>query len=174
MASEEHFNSDYLSEPETNNSLSSQFPHNQSFPYPGNVTIILQGSLHYNVFEIVFLAIIMTAMIIVIVIGNMLVVIAIFTENNLKSVQVSIPQGNLSRRQIVKARPFDKSSKAIRSNFLGLTPDKFYLTPELVHRVLGHRWYAPWLARDAILVGLRADGVLDVRRDLVPASPTIF
>ena len=108
MASEEQFNSDYLSEPETNNSLSSQFPQNESFPYPGNVTIILQGSLHYNVFEIVFLAIIMTAMIIVIVIGNMLVVIAIFTENNLKSVQVSILRANLSRRRIVKARPFDK------------------------------------------------------------------
>ena len=87
MESEEQFNSDYWSEPETNISFSS---HNESFPYPGNVTIILQGSLHYNVFEIVFLAIIMTAMIIVIVIGNMLVVIAIFTENNLKSVQVSI------------------------------------------------------------------------------------
>jgi hypothetical protein len=54
-----------------------------------NVTIILQGSLHYTVFEIVTLAIIMTAMIIVIVIGNMLVVIAISTENNLKSIQVS-------------------------------------------------------------------------------------
>ena len=74
------YSSDYFSE---NNSLSDL---NDSYVSP-NVTIILQGSLHYTVLEIVTLAIIMTAMIIVIVIGNMLVVIAISTENNLKSIQ---------------------------------------------------------------------------------------
>ena len=73
---------DYLADPD-NYSLSDL---NDSLSSP-NVTIILQGSLHYTVFEIVTLAVVMTAMIIVIVIGNMLVVIAISTENNLKSIQ---------------------------------------------------------------------------------------
>ena len=76
------YSSDYFSDSE-NASLSDL---NDSYVSP-NVTIILQGSLHYTVLEIVTLSIIMTAMIIVIVIGNMLVVIAISTENNLKSIQ---------------------------------------------------------------------------------------
>ena len=78
------YSSDYFSDSENENGSLSDL--NDSYVSP-NVTIILQGSLHYTVLEIVTLSIIMTAMIIVIVIGNMLVVIAISTENNLKSIQ---------------------------------------------------------------------------------------
>ena len=74
---------DYL----TDSNMSDVGDDNDTTLFSPNVTIILQGSLHYTVLEIVTLAIIMTAMIIVIVIGNMLVVIAISTENNLKSIQ---------------------------------------------------------------------------------------
>ena len=86
MASQDEqylYHSEYFLDPDLNSSNSSGNESN----IVGNVTIILQGSLHYTVFEIVSLAIIMTAIIIVIVIGNMLVVIAISTENNLKSIQ---------------------------------------------------------------------------------------
>ena len=49
--------------------------------------IVAESPSSYNIYQIVILAIIMTAMMIVIVVGNMLVVIAIATESNLATVQ---------------------------------------------------------------------------------------
>ena len=50
-------------------------------------TVISQSPSPYSIWTVVSLAIIMTAMMIVIVVGNLLVVIAIATENNLANVQ---------------------------------------------------------------------------------------
>ena len=60
---------------------------NSSSSLAGKVGVISQSPSQYQTWSIVCLATLMTAMMIVIVVGNMLVLIAIATENNLSNIQ---------------------------------------------------------------------------------------
>ena len=55
--------------------------------FSDDLDVLQYAKSQYSIYQIVILAIIMTAMMIVIVVGNILVVIATATENNLASVQ---------------------------------------------------------------------------------------